>query len=210
MTRDILHRDVSESNILINLCNRQALFIDLDMARDLKEPISAHGLEETTSIIPPASPAHDSTISYDLGDDVEHTSYSSQSQPLGKERNLRSSTRSLTEDDHSDGDRHYPATEDGSEQSSAVTDSSEDRNDPDFVPPGGQAVVEPSPPRMIFKPEMLRSGWPDMTVCRSFRISSILMNPRALSILCRCILDTGQFTGGGTTRSHSIGYLFLL
>jgi hypothetical protein len=171
MTRDILHRDVSEGNILINLQNRNALMVDLDMAQDLQEPIRTRRLEEATAISPPARPMHDSLVSYGLSDEFGHTSRSSEGQSIGNERRLRSGTRSVADADHSDGDRDYPVTEDDSSQASQVTDSSEDSKDLDFVLPGGQAAVKLAPPpRVLFQPETLRSGRPDMTVRKPFLI----------------------------------------
>jgi hypothetical protein len=62
--RGILHRDISENNVLINLVGDGGILIDLDMSKDLEEPEDASKFMSSTLRIFPVRATADQPASY--------------------------------------------------------------------------------------------------------------------------------------------------
>jgi serine/threonine protein kinase len=56
--KGILHRDISENNVLINLVGDDGILIDLDMSKDLEEPEDASKFKSSTLRIFPVRASH--------------------------------------------------------------------------------------------------------------------------------------------------------
>lgn len=62
--KGILHRDISENNVLINLVGDGGILIDLDMSKDLEEPEGASKFKSSTLRIFPVRASVDQPSGY--------------------------------------------------------------------------------------------------------------------------------------------------